>query len=402
MKRLYDAVVQEHLAKNTQMIFLSGPRQVGKTTIAQHASNYTDAFYYYNWDDLNGRDIILGGSTTLLKAIDLKAPITKKPILCIDELHKCKQWKNLIKGIYDAHKNALSIIVTGSSRLNAFRRTGDSLMGRYFLYRIHPLSVGELLDTSLRLKNFSPPRKIANDLYDALFKFGGFPDPFLRQEERFAFKWNDLRHQQLLREDLDDLSHIQELSSLEILITLIEKQVGQLCNYSNLAKKIRVSDQSIRRWITILEELHYCFRIRPWSKNVTRSLIKEPKLYLWDWSRVEDIGFRVENFVASHLYKAVHYWRDTGLGKYELFFVRDKDKREVDFLITENDKPWMLIEAKTSSEEKYSENLDVFRKQLQPKYTFQVVHNMEYIDIDISTLKTPKIVPLKTFLSQLV
>lgn len=164
---------------------------------------------------------------------------------------------------------------------------------------------------------------------------------------------------------------------------------------------MRVQDTTIRRWIKVLEELYYCFRIKPWSKNVTRSLLKEPKLYLWDWSKVDDLGARVENLVAAHLHKAVHYWTDTGIGKYELFYVRDKEKREVDFMVAQNDIPWMLIEVKSSSNENLSPSLHHFSKQLNPKYTFQIAYDMPYIDFDIRELKKPMIVPMSTFLSQL-
>lgn len=401
MERTYHSVIQEHIEKYDQMIFLSGPRQVGKTTLAQSLKNTTDYFLYLNWDDTDDRERILQGPNAILADLKLDKLLMKKPILVFDEIHKYPKWKNYVKGIYDHHKNQLKIVVTGSSRLNAYRRGGDSLMGRYFLYRLHPFSIGELLSTKLREEPLLKPSKLNDAQYEALFKFGGFPEPFLKQETRFYNRWEGLRHQQLLKDDLREISEIQELAQLEILTILIAKQSGQLCNFSQFSKKVRVQDTTIRRWINVLEELYYCFRIKPWAKNVTRSLIKEPKLYLWDWSKVDDSGARVENLVAAHLHKAIHYWTDTGIGKYELFYLRDKEKREVDFLITQNATPWMLIEVKSSSNESLSPSLYHFAKQLNPQYTFQLAYDMPYIDFDIAKLKQPMVIPMRTFLSQL-
>lgn len=401
MQRVYHAVIQEHLDKYDQMIFLSGPRQVGKTTIAQSLSTATDNFRYFNWDDSDDRQQILQGPNAILSNLDFQKISAKKPIIVFDEIHKYSKWKNFVKGIYDRHKNQLQIVVTGSSRLNAYRRGGDSLMGRYFLYRIHPLSIGELLSKNLRLTPLISPNPIDQTQFNCLFQFGGFPEPFLKNEDRFYNRWQDLRHQQLLKDDLREISQVQELAQLEILSILIAEQAGQLCNFSQFSKKVRVQDTTIRRWIKILEELYFCFRIKPWTKNVTRSLLKEPKLYLCDWSKVKDLGQRVENFVASHLHKAVNYWTDTGIGKFELFYLRDKEKNEVDFLITQNDTPWMLIEVKSSSNEPLSKSLFHFSKQLNPQFTFQLAYDMPYIDFDIQNLKKPMIVPMSTFLSQL-
>lgn len=184
--------------------------------------------------------------------------------------------------------------------------------------------------------------------------------------------------------------------------TVLQKQAGQLVNYSQLARLIRVSDHSIRKWIGALVSLYYCFLIQPWSTNISRSLIKEPKCYLWDWSSISDEGMRVENFVAFHLLKAVAFWTDIGLGKYRLFFIRDKDKNEVDFLITKNDAPRILIEAKQSANSSINSALYKYQKVLNVKHVFQLAFDMPYIEKDCFSLDRPMIVPMKTFLSQLV
>lgn len=275
-------------------------------------------------------------------------------------------------------------------------------MGRYFYYRLHPLSVNELLNRAPSDTDIQKPLKIADTKFLNLLNWGGFPEPYLKQEQRFYNRWTRLRKQQLLREDIRELSNIQGLGQLELLATLLQHQAGELTSYSTLAKKTRVSVDTIRRWIVTLESLYYCFSIRPWTKNITRSLLKEPKYYLWDWSQCSDKGARNENFIASHLLKAVHYWTDQGMGEYELYFLRDKDKREVDFLVSKNQKPWFMVEVKSSIKEKLSPTLAVFQKQLSLKHVFQVAMDGDYVDQDIFTLDKPTIVPAKTFLSQLV
>ena len=169
-----------------------------------------------------------------------------------------------------------------------------------------------------------------------------------------------------------------------------------------MAKKVRVSVDTIRRWIKTLESLYYCYSIRPWTTNVARSLLKEPKYYLWDWSQCTDIGARNENFIASHLLKAVHMWTDLGIGQYELYFLRDKEKREVDFLVTKNQKPWFMVEVKSSNNDRLSPHLDVFRQQLNIDHVFQVSIEGDFINKDVFSIRKPIIVPAKTFLSQLM
>ena len=401
MKRTYEQLIQHHFADHTQMALLTGPRQVGKTTTSRSIQSKNNT-YYFNWDDIEDRERILQGGQTIAAYIDIDRLRDTLPLLIFDEIHKYSQWKSFIKGFYDRYHTQCRILVTGSARLDVFKKGGDSLMGRYFYYRLHPLSVNELLNRAPSDTDIQKPLKIADTKFLNLLNWGGFPEPYLKQEQRFYNRWTRLRKQQLLREDIRELSNIQELGKLELLATLLQHQTGELTSYSTLAKKTRVSVDTIRRWIVTLESLYYCFSIRPWTKNITRSLLKEPKYYLWDWSQCTDKGARNENFIASHLLKAVHYWTDQGLGEYELYFLRDKDKREVDFLVSKNQKPWFMVEVKSSIKEKLSPTLAVFQKQLSLKHVFQVAMDGDYVDQDIFTLDKPTIVPAKTFLSQLV
>jgi uncharacterized protein len=403
MKRIYESVLKKHLKSYDQMLFLSGPRRSGKTTLALEAKEWTSFFKYLNWDILKDREQIVEGLGGILTEFSAKSvPGMAKPILALDEVHKFKNWKNFLKGIFDQYKDTVNTLVTGSARLNIYKKGQDSLMGRYFLYRIHPFSVAEIVSPTVEDFDIRSPKKIDPSTMEALFEFGGFPEPFIKQDKRFFRQWQILRQQQLFNEDIQDLSKVYEIDLMEVLSSLIKHQAGELLNYSNLAKKTRVSDVTIRKWISILENLYFCFKVKPWHKNVTRSLIKEPKIYLWDWSSIEDQGNKVENFVASHLLKAVNFWMDTGLGNYDLYYLRDTQKKEVDFLMTKENKPWILIEVKTSQKDSLNPNLKYFQEQIKAPYAFQIAYDMEYLDYDFRELKSPKILPISTFLSQLI
>jgi len=276
------------------------------------------------------------------------------------------------------------------------------LMGRYFVYRMHPLSVGELLRPVFREMPIVEPRRFSIDDIGQLLRFGGFPEPFLKADTRFYNRWRRLRSDQLFREDFRDLTRIHEINQLEILAELILDRSGQLLNYSNLAAVVNCSVDTIRRWLGALENLYYCFQIRPWHRNVTKSLRKQPKVYLWDWSQVADSGQRAENLVASHLLKACHFWTDSGFGTYDLFFLRDKVKREVDFLVAADGKPWFLVEVKSSGSGRISPNLSYLQSQTGVRHAFQLELNEPYVDRDCFRESRPIRVPAATLLSQLV
>ncbi len=402
MDRIYHTILEEHFSQYEQMAFLSGPRQVGKTTISTQICNESEYCNYLNWDINKHRTQILGDEETLLSGLPIDAVMEKKPLIVFDEIHKYKHWKNYLKGFIDEYKGKLNILVTGSAKLNIIRRGGDSLMGRYFLYRVHPLTVRELHSFALPTQEFQPPLKLNDEDFNALYKFGGFPEPLTKQTMQFYNRWQLLRQEQVIREDIKNSEQIQDLAQLEVLAELLKCQATKQLKYTELAKKVRVADTTIRRWVKVLENYYYCFILKPWTKNISRSLIKEPKMFLWDWSVIDDPGSKVENFVACHLLKAVHFWKDIGLGKYELFFIRDKEKREVDFLIVKNNKPWILIEVKTSAKVKLSDHLISFQTNLKAPYAFQLAFDLPYMDVNCLDQTKPCIVPLKTFLSQLV
>ncbi len=292
--------------------------------------------------------------------------------------------------------------MTGSSRLDIYQRGGDSLMGRYFIYRLHPLSVREIVQPFLKDCEIQQPQPVIPEAFHTLFMYGGFPEPFNKNNMRFYNRWKRLRQQLLFREDLRDVTRVQEIPQVELLADILKYQAGQLINYSTLAKKVRVSVDTIRRWVKILESMYYSFTIHPWTTNVPRSLLKQPKIYLWDWSTIVDQGKKVENFIASHLLKAVNWWNDNGFGEYGLYFLRDKEQREVDFVVIRNQKPWFLVEVKSTQSTSIDKNLLYFNTKTGAYHAFQVSFEMSYIDTDCFTINRPVIVPVTTLLSQLV
>jgi len=394
--RLYDRVLQDHFARHRQMAFVSGPRQVGKTTTCRMEG--TD---YLNWDNGDDRRVILLGPAAVAERIHLERLQTPSPIVVFDELHKDKKWKGFLKGFFDVYGERTRIIVTGSSRLDVFRRGGDSLMGRYFLYRMHPFSVGEAIRVNLPTAVIQPPSSLAEDEWRALWEHGGFPEPFLRRDARFTRRWRSLRQDQLTREDIRDVAQIETLGLLETLAHILAERSGQQLIYSHLANEVGIAVDTVRRWVDVLQRLNYGFVVRPWFANVSKALRKEPKWFLRDWSGIDDAGQRAETFVACHLLKAVEGWTDLGLGSFELRYLRDKLKREVDFLVVRDRKPWFLVEVKTS-DARLSDSLAHFKHETKAKHAFQAVIEIPFVALDCFSRTDPVVVPARTLLSQLL
>jgi len=235
-----------------------------------------------------------------------------------------------------------------------------------------------------------------------LRRFGGFPEPFTRGNGRFFFRWQKLRQEQLLREDIRDATHIQEVQQVQLLAILLCKQAGMETKYSTLARSIRVSVDSIRRWLDVLEAFYFCFRIRPWHKNIATSLRKEPRTYLWDWSMISDEGQRAENFVASHLLKATQWWNDLGHGIFDLFYLRTKDGKEVDFLVTRDQIPWFLLEVKSSKNVPLNPNLKWFQDKTGAEFAFQIYLDGEGENADCFSVHKPVKVSAVSLFGQLV
>ena len=378
------------------MAFVAGPRQVGKTTTCRDLANV-----YLDWDNEDHRALILSGPTAVAGHAGLNK-LSARPIrIVFDELHKYPRWKQFLKGFFDTYEANARIMVTGSSRLDVYRKGGDSLMGRYFLYHMHPLSVAELCRPQPSYSVHNPPLELANADWRALLEHGGHPEPFQKRSMRFSLRWRELRMHQLLREDVRDMTGIQELDQLAIMAKILADRSADQLIYSALAKQVRVSENTVRSWIATLCSLHYGFVVRPWHRNVSKALRKEPKWFLRDWSGITDIGKRTETFCACHLLKAVEGWTDLGLGVFELRYIRDTLKREVDFVVIRDGQPWFLVEAK-HDDAGLSPQLAHFQQQTGAPHAFQLTLNADYVDADCFTQTAPVIVPARTLLSQLV
>ena len=352
-----------------KMVFISGARQVGKTSMGLDiAQRYFDHSDYLNWDARDDRKRFMQGAF----AGDVG-------LIMLDEVHKYADWKNHVKGLFDKHKKDFSILVTGSARLDVYRRGGDSLMGRYYAYRLHPFSLTELLGKSvpaiipLEALQFPDVSAESADALQSLMVFGGFPEPLLAQSQRELRRWHNQRVDRLVREDIRDVESIRSLSQLQLLVDCLPERVGSLLSINALREDLSVAHKTAAHWLDVLERFYYHFRIYPFGSSRIRSLKKNPKLYLWDWSEVPDEGgARLENLIASHLLKLCHYLQDVDGRKTELHFLRDNDGREVDFIITEAGKPWFAVEVKSSASD-LSRHLTYFGERLQIPRLYQVV-----------------------------
>ena len=351
MERYLFQYVKDDLPQ--KIILLVGPRQVGKTTLAEM---FGEGSQYLNFDLSEHRQILRDKSWD-----------RSSSYLIFDEIHKMKEWKRWLKGIYDTEKLSPPIIVTGSAKLDTYKKVGDSLAGRYFQFRLHPLDVAEAT-TALDME--------PKDAFNRLMTIGGFPEPFLKGTERFYNRWKNSHLDIILRQDLIDLETVSDIKSIEILIDLISQQVGSTISYSSLAQTLQVSDKTVKRWLTILENLYLVFSIRPFSKKISRSILKAPKFYFYDNGRVQgDEGIRFENLVALSLHKYVSYQKDCYGRDLDLAFLRKKDGKEIDFILLEKEQPLILIECKLS-DAKPSKNFVLFEEELAPCRRIQLLANL--------------------------
>jgi len=352
MERIQKTFIINDLDK--KMVFVAGPRQVGKTTLAQSFCSKWSRLQYLNFDAEKDRLMILRQEWD--RKVDL---------VILDEIHKLKKWKTKLKGIYDTEGIKPRLLVTGSARLDVLRKGGDSLAGRYFFHRLYPFSVREL-------RGHASPQ----ELLDQLMKFGGFPEPFFSQSETSAARWRKQIFERIIRADIMDLEPIRDIRSLILLLDLLRERVGSPVSYNSLARDLEVSPHTVKRWIEILENLYIVFRVTPYHRNLARTLLKEPKIYFYDTGSVHaDPGKRLENAVAVCLLKHLHFLEDTKGKNVALHYLRDKEKREVDFLTIIEGKSVNLIEVKLN-EEKIHQSLNYYVHQLKVE-GIQLVHGIK-------------------------
>lgn len=359
----FNRYLQNHVSTwlKDRMVFIGGPRQVGKTYLAKTFLSADEG--YLTWDDLADRE-------RLKKHLLPGKPKT----LVLDEIHKYPRWRTLLKGYYDKQTAEQKIIVTGSARLDHFRKGGDSLFGRYHYLRLHPFSIPEV------------EKKFKTNTTRLLLEFGGFPEPFLKQSESFAKIWRRERNARVIHQDLRDLTSLKDYSQLELLADLLPSKVGSLLSIKSIAEDLEKSPHTIVAWIEILASVYQCYSIAPYGPAKVKAIKKQKKLYLWDWSAVEAPGPRFENFVASHLLKYCHYIEDTEGDSMELRFLRDQFGREVDFVVLRNKKPVFAVECK-HGEYGASPHLAYFQQKTSiPKFYQVHTGDKDFIDKGVRIL----------------
>jgi len=373
----YVSTSVEEILRDGKMAFVAGPRQVGKTTLAKSLLR-DPAGSYFTWDlDSHRRRII--------RAREQFWPVPAgagRARIVLDEIHKYPRWKRFLKGLFDTRRDELEIIVVGSGRLDVYQKGGDSLLGRYGLHRLHPFTVGELLENGAQQvitpSEFdgwlSSPAAVsgAAEALAQIERFTGFPEPLFAGRIETLRRWRRMRRALVLREDLRDLTRIRELGLIDQMVELLPERVGSPLSINALREDLGVAFDTARGWLETLARLYFLFELRPYAGRLARTLRREGKVYLFDPTEIEDPGARFENLVALHLAKLVDAWNDHGFGDFALWYVRDKERREVDFLITERRRPYVLLETKLA-DDRPSPALRYFRERLLPKHAIQLV-----------------------------
>ena len=338
MERYLNEYVKEDLDK--KIILLTGPRQTGKTILSRMLKSEFD---YFNFDNIDDR-----------VSLHEKSWDRSKPLIIFDELHKLKNWKSWLKGIYDTEGIPPSIVVTGSAKLDTYKKVGDSLAGRFFQFRMHPLDLKEI-------KSFLKPENLDSEL-DKLLLLGGFPEPFLNGTQRFYNRWKKSHLDIILKQDLIDLENVQQITQIETLIQMLKLRVGSPISYSSLAQDLQCSDKTVKRWLTILENMYVIFKVPPFHKNIARAIQKAPKYYFYDTGQVlGDSGIKLENAVACAIHKEIHFRVDCFGEERTLFYVKNKEGKEIDFCVASNNIPSLLLEVKWN-DNSLSPNFKQFRK----------------------------------------
>ncbi len=323
MKRYLQTYIEKDLP--SKIVLLTGPRQCGKTTLSKQL---TTSFDYLNYDSAESRLILKEKSWD-----------RKRQLIIFDELHKMNNWKRWLKGIYDTEGIPPSLLVTGSARLDMHKRLGDSLAGRYFQFRLHPLDLKEILQYQT-----SDPASI----FEQLWQCSGFPEPFLKNDPVYYKRWRRSHLDIILRHDLIDLYTGRDIQAIETLVLLLKSRIGSSVSYANLARDLERDPNTVKRWLQLLENLYIIFRVNPYHKNIARSLLKEPKYYFYDHTYAEEDGTRLENMVACALLKELQFIEDTTGSNASLHYLRTKDGKELDFLICIDNKPTLILEIKLS------------------------------------------------------
>lgn len=350
-----------------KMVLLNGPRQCGKTTLAKRIVEKHGGGYF-NYDVASHR--------AALRAE--RFPDAKYWVF--DEIHKLRSWRNWLKGVFDLHGGKHRILVTGSARLEEYRRGGDSLQGRYFRHRLHPLTVGELMGNRLAddpdswMIESTRSSVPADDIVRSLMTLGGFPEPFFKGSQRWAERWRLAYGTLLVREEVRDLEQLRDLDRVELLFDRLPDVVGSVLSINALREDLEVAFETVRNWLNIFERLYGVFRVSPFGPPKIKAVKKESKLYLWDWARASKDAARFENLVLFHLLRLVHFLEDIHGEKAELRYFRDVTGREVDAIVLRKGKPWLAVECKMS-DQPLDPSLRYLLERTNIPWAFQVSFN---------------------------
>lgn len=340
------------------MLMLAGPRQVGKTTFARDivAQDYQDTVYF-NWDLAVDKQRLIRDPGFFSK--EPRHHLSSRPLVILDEIHKYRDWKNYLKGIFDQYSQAYQFLITGSGRLEFSRKAGDSLAGRFLKFHIFPLTVAELSSHRRSWHDFvtNPlggleeiPAKEMRDAFNSLWELSGFPEPFLKGRKAFWSTWASAYGQQIVRDDLKTVADIRNLDVMETFFALLPTRVASPLSMNNLAGDLQVAFDTVKNWLMLFDAFYLTFRLSPWTAKISRSILKEKKVYLFNYPVIDDAGARFENLVAVEFLRAIETWNDQGAGRFSLHYLRNKEKQEVDFLIAQGNRPFLLVETKISDE----------------------------------------------------
>ena len=355
-KRFLYLNIWETLAADKSLIFLAGPRQAGKTTLARIIAEGFANSLYCNWDIPDHRTRVLGNPAffTTLPRRD-----SSRPLIIFDEIHKYRDWKNYLKGVYDQFGADYQFLVTGSGRLDLYQKGGDSLAGRYLLFNLWPFTMGELATNSRSLADFlADPLAVSMEAdgkhaetWERIETMSGFPEPYLNCKAASYRRWSNAYSQRLIREDIRELTDIRAVTDIETLYHLLPSRVGSPLSVPSLAGDLKVSYNTVQSWLAIFERFFLTFSIPTWTERISRAIQKERKIYILDTPRIKDAAARFENMVALELWRGVSCWNALGAGDFSLHFIKNKEQQEVDFLIANEREPFLLVECKLSDEQ---------------------------------------------------
>ncbi len=375
LKRKPYVAIWEQLSSEKHMILLSGPRQSGKTTLGKMIAGGFANSLYFNWDAPHNKAQLIENPYFFEEIPRRDGSL---PLVLLDEIHKYRRLKNYLKGVYDTFHESYLFLVMGSGRMDIYQRGGDSLAGRYFQFRLWPLTLAELADRRTSFNNFmknplavsTEKAKEVEEIWRRLEKFSGFPEPYLASKPTTFRRWSNAYASRLIREDIRDLTGVRSVDDIEILYSLLPSKVGSPLSISSLSRDLQAAYNTVKNWLSLLQRFYLLFSIPTWTSRIARAIRKETKVYLLNYSLIDDPAARFENMIALELLRAVSNWNDLGYGNFSLHFVRNKEKREVDFLIADGRKAVLLVETKLSEKQasgdliRFQQHLDVPAVQL--------------------------------------